>query len=269
MALSGIEIFKMLPKTNCQECGVPTCMAFAVKLAAGQAELDSCPYVSDEAREKLEEASAPPIRPVVIGSGDNALKVGGETVIFRHEKTFVNKPGLGLLITDAMDNGEVESKLKKFKALEYERVGLILKADIIAIKDTSGNADKFAKLVEKVKGMGLTNLVLMSDKVDVLKAGVKAASDCKPLIYAATAETVEDLGKLALESGCPIAVRGNGLEEVAGLTTKLTEMKLKDIVIDTGARKLNQAFKDHIEIAKGCTGGQASSPGVSHHCFPL
>ena len=149
MALSGIEIFKLLPKTNCQECGVPTCMAFAVKLAAGQAELDSCPYVSDEAREKLEEASAPPIRPVVVGSGDNALKVGGETVIFRHEKTFVNKPGLGLLITDAMDAGEAESKLKKFKALEYERVGLILKADIVAIKDTSGDAVKFAKLVEK------------------------------------------------------------------------------------------------------------------------
>ncbi len=103
MALTGIEIFKLLPKTNCQECGVPTCLAFAMKLAAGQAELDACPYVSAEAREKLEEASAPPIRPVVIGTGETALKVGGETVIFRHEKTFVNKPGIGLLITDAMD----------------------------------------------------------------------------------------------------------------------------------------------------------------------
>ena len=90
MALSGIDILKMLPKTNCQECGFPTCMAFAMKLAAGQAELDACPDVTDEAREKLEEASAPPIRPVVIGTGDNALKIGGETVIFRHEKTFVN-----------------------------------------------------------------------------------------------------------------------------------------------------------------------------------
>jgi len=268
MALSGIEIFKLLPKTNCQECGVPTCMAFAVKLAAGQAELDSCPYVSDEAREKLEEASAPPIRPVVIGSGDTALKVGGETVIFRHEKTFVNKPGLGLLITDAMENGAVESKLKKFKELEYERVGLILKADIVAIKDTSGDADKFAKLVGKVKGMGLTNLVLMSDKVDVLKAGVKAASDCKPLIYAATAETVDDLGKLALEANCPIAVRGNGLEEVAGLTTKLTEMKLKDIVVDTGARKLNQAFKDHIELRRAALVDRIRPLGFPTIVFP-
>jgi acetyl-CoA decarbonylase/synthase complex subunit gamma len=268
MALSGIEIFKLLPKTNCQECGVPTCMAFAVKLAAGQAELDSCPYVSDEAREKLEEASAPPIRPVVVGSGDDALKVGGETVIFRHEKTFVNKPGLGLLITDAMDDGEAESKLKKFKALEYERVGLMLKADIVAIKDTSGDADKFAKLVEKVKGMGLTSLVLMSDKVDVLKAGVKVASDCKPLIYAATAETVEDLGKLALEAKCPIAVKGNGLEEVASLTAKLTEMKIKDIVVDTGARKLNKAFQDHIELRRAALVDKIRPLGFPTIVFP-
>ncbi len=250
MALSGIEIFKLLPKTNCQECGVATCMAFAVKLAAGQAELDSCPYVSPEAREKLEEASAPPIRPVVIGSGEGALKVGGETVMFRHEKTFVNKPGIGLLITDAMDDARIDAKLKKFKALEYERVGLVLKADIVAVKDTSGNAQRFTALIEKVKAAGIKNLVLMSDTTEVLKAGVKAASDCKPLIYAATDGNVEELGTLALESGCPLAVKGNGLEEVAALTAKLTGMKLKDIVVDTGARKLAQAFQHHIEMRR-------------------
>ena len=176
MALTGIEIFKLLPKTNCQECGVPTCMAFAVKLAAGQAELDSCPYVSKESREKLEEASAPPIRPVVIGSGEDALKIGGETVMFRHEKTFVNKPGIGLLVTDAMSDAELESRLGTFKALEYERVGLRLKADIVAVKDTSGDAGKFAGVVEKVKGAGIKNLVVMSDKTESLKAAVKAAA---------------------------------------------------------------------------------------------
>ena len=120
MALSGIDIFKMLPKTNCQECGVPTCMAFAMKLAGGQAELDSCPYVTDEAKEKLEEASAPPIRPVVIGVGDKALKVGGENVLFRHEKTFINKPGIGLLITDSMEEADVDTRLKRFKENEND-----------------------------------------------------------------------------------------------------------------------------------------------------
>jgi acetyl-CoA decarbonylase/synthase complex subunit gamma len=225
-------------------------MAFAMKLAAGQAELDSCPYVSDEAREKLEEASAPPIRPVVIGTGDNALKIGGENVIFRHEKTFVNNPGIGLLITDAMDEAEVDAKLKKFKELEYERVGLFLKGDIIALKDTSGDSAKMIKLIEKAKGMGLTNLILMSDKTEVLTEAVKAAADLKPLIYAATSKNVEDLGKLALDNKCPLAVKGSSLDEVAELTTKLTDMKLKDLVIDTGARDLRQAFQDHIAVRR-------------------
>jgi acetyl-CoA decarbonylase/synthase complex subunit gamma len=268
MALTGIEIFKLLPKTNCQECGVPTCMAFAVKLAAGQAELDACPYVSKESREKLEEASAPPIRPVVIGSGEGALKVGGETVIFRHEKTFVNKPGIGLLITDAMSDAEVDSRLKTFKELEYERVGLRLKADIVAVKDTTGDAQKFAGMIEKVKSAGIKNLVIMSDNTEALKAAVKATADCKPLIYAATNGNLEELGNLAREHNCPLAVKGNSLEDVAAMTSRLTEMKLKDIVVDTGARKLSQAFQDHIAMRRAALVDRFRPLGFPTIVFP-
>jgi acetyl-CoA decarbonylase/synthase, CODH/ACS complex subunit gamma len=268
MALTGIEIFKMLPKTNCQECGVPTCMAFAMKLAAGQAELDACPYVSAEARDKLEEASAPPIRPVVIGTGDTALKVGGETVIFRHEKTFVNKPGIGLLITDAMDESEVDAKLKKFKSLAYDRVGLVLKADILALKDTTGDSAKLIKLIEKAKGMGLTTLALMSDKKDVLIDAVRAAASLRPLICFATPDNVEELGKLALDNNCPLAVRGKNLDDVAELTGKLTALKLKDIVIDTGARTLNQAFSDHVAIRRTALTGKFRPLGFPTIVFP-
>jgi acetyl-CoA decarbonylase/synthase complex subunit gamma len=268
MALSGMDIFKLLPKTNCQECGVPTCLAFAMKLAAGQAELDSCPYVTDEARGKLEEASAPPIRPVVIGTGDRALKVGGETVLFRHEKTFVNKPGLGLLLTDLMTDSEIDDKLKKFKELEYERVGLFLRADLLALKNASGDPAKFVKLIEKAKGAGLTNLVLMSDKTEALKEGLKAADGLRPLIYAATDENVEDLGKLALENNCPLAVRGKNLDNVAELTSKLTEMKIKDIVIDTGARNLKQAFQDHITLRRAALVDKFRPLGFPTIVFP-
>ncbi|GAG54695.1 unnamed protein product [marine sediment metagenome] len=125
MPLTGIEIFKLLPKTNCGECGVPTCLAFAMNLAAGKAELSACPYVSEEARAKLEEASAPPIKPVTIGVGDRALKVGGETVMFRHEKRFENPPGFAILITNAMEESEIDARLERSK-LQYERVGLTL-----------------------------------------------------------------------------------------------------------------------------------------------
>ncbi|MGC8810316.1 MAG: (Fe-S)-binding protein, partial [bacterium] len=151
MALTGIEIFKKLPKTNCGECGVPTCLAFAMKLAAGQAELSSCPYVSEEAKAALEEASAPPIRPVTIGVGDKALKIGGETVMFRHEKRFVNPPGIAILISDNMGDGEVEDRLRKLKELKYERVGLTLQADLAALRCDSGDAAKFENMAKKVK----------------------------------------------------------------------------------------------------------------------
>jgi len=268
MALSGIDIFKMLPKTNCQECGVPTCMAFAMKLAAGQAELDSCPYVTDEAKKKLEEASAPPIRPVVIGIGDNALKIGGETVMFRHEKTFINPPGIGLLITDAMDESDIDARLKKFKEIEYERVGLYLSADIIALKDTSGDAVKLIKLIEKAKSMDLTTLVLMSENTDVMQKAIEASADLNPLIYAATSDNIDNFGKIALDNDCPIAVKGTNLQEVVALTTKLTEMKIKDIVIDTGARNLKQSFADHIDLRRAALVDKFRPLGFPTIVFP-
>ena len=124
MALTGIDIFKKLPKTNCGDCGVPTCLAFAMKLAAGQAELAACPHVSDEAKAELSEASAPPIRPVKIGVGDEAVAAGGETVLFRHEKTFVNQTAIAILVTDTMDDAEIDDRIKKLDELVYDRVGL-------------------------------------------------------------------------------------------------------------------------------------------------
>src|SRR5271157_5558866 len=122
MGLTGIQIFKLLPKTNCGECGSPTCLAFAMALAAGKAELGKCPTISAEAKEQLSEASAPPIRTVSIGTGEYEVKLGGETVMFRHEKTFFNKPGIAVLITGSMDDKEVSRRLAVLNELQYERV---------------------------------------------------------------------------------------------------------------------------------------------------
>ncbi len=150
MGLTGIQIFKLLPKTNCGDCGSPTCLAFAMALAAGKAELEKCPYVSDEAKAQLSEASAPPIRPLTIGTGEYAVKIGGETVLFRHEKTFFNKPGLAILITDAMADAEVDRRFNKLAELQFERVGLNLRPELVALKDT-GNKEKFVNLVKKAQ----------------------------------------------------------------------------------------------------------------------
>ena len=246
MALTGIEIFKFLPKTNCGECGVPTCLAFAMKLAARQVELAECPYVSDEAKATLEEAAAPPIRVVSIGSGEDVFKVGGETVLFRHEKTFINPPGIAVQITDAMSEEEVSSRLKNYAALQYERVGLNLKPDLVAVKSTNGDAGKMEALVKKAKGEGVKKFILISKDAAVLSAALTHCADDKPLLYAADKENVESLGNLAKEKKCPLAVYGENLDEVTSLTEKLTGMGLKDLVIDSGARDLKGLLEDQV-----------------------
>jgi acetyl-CoA decarbonylase/synthase complex subunit gamma len=268
MALTGIEIFKMLPKTNCGDCGVPTCLAFAMKLAAGQAELAACPHVSDEAKASLEEASAPPIRPVVIGAGDDSLKIGGETVLFRHEKTFVSSPGIAVLVTDAMSDGEVDERLKALSELQYERVGLILKADLVAVKETSGDAAKFAGLVKKAQGAGASKLILMTDSPEAMASGVDACGDRKPLLYGASKNNVEPMGSLAKEKGCPLAVKATSLDEAAEITTKLTEMGLKDLVIDSGARAVRRAFEDQVHIRRSALLSKFRPLGFPTIAFP-
>ncbi|MBN1841634.1 MAG: acetyl-CoA decarbonylase/synthase complex subunit gamma [Deltaproteobacteria bacterium] len=251
MALTGIQIYKLLPKTNCGECGVPTCLAFAMNLAAGKAELGACPYVSEETKAELADASAPPIRVVEIGTGDRKLKIGGETVLFRHEKTFLNSPGLAVLVTDEMADEEVAGRLERFRTLEYERVGLILRANLVAAKSISSDTGKFEALTARVKNETDGGIILMATNASVMEAGLKVCADRKPLIYAATRDNVDSMAGLAKEYGCPLAVKGDGIDDVSDLTTKLTEDGLKDLVIDSGARTTRKAFEDQIAIRRG------------------
>lgn len=248
MALSGIQIFKMMPKKNCGECGVPTCLAFAMNLAAGKAELDLCPYVSDEAKEKLASASAPPIRTVQIGTGDKVAKAGGETVLYRHEKTFNNPTVLGCLITASEDDATVDSKLKAFTDLRYERVGLTLKPEVIAVKD-GGDPARFAAVAKKASAAGAA-VILMSDKVDAFKAALAEIGKEKPLIYAATESNLDDVSALAKEFDCPITVKADKVGDVAKLSSKLMDQGFKDIVLDSGTRKPAELLRDQIMIRR-------------------
>lgn len=250
MGLTGIQIFKLLPKTNCGECGVPTCLAFAMNLASGKAELDSCPYVSDEAREQLAEASAPPIRQVAIGAGVRAFKIGGETVLFRHEKTFYNPTGIAATIASDTDASVVDKKLKEWNALQFERVGLNLRPEMVAVKDVNGDASAFANTAKKIAEESEFCLVLMSDSPDVMKAAVDVCAFKRPLIYAATEANVDEMGNLAKEANLPLAVKGNDMESLIALSDKLTGMGLKDLVLDSGSRELKQLFADQVAIRR-------------------
>jgi acetyl-CoA decarbonylase/synthase, CODH/ACS complex subunit gamma len=250
MPLTGIEIFKLLPKTNCGKCGVPTCLAFAMQLAAGKADLSACPTVSEETKAKLSEASAPPIRPLIIGTGPRALKIGGETVMFRHEKRFENPPGLAILINDNMPPAEVESRLNKIKFFSFERVGLTLRPELAALRCDSGKAEKFVELVSTVKAKSDCGIILMCTDPVVLEAGAKACADRKPLLYAATKDNAEKVAAIAKTCNCPVAVKGSSLDDIVLLTDQLTRAGLKDIVIDPGSRTLRRAFDDQVMVRK-------------------
>ncbi len=268
MALTGIQIFKLLPKTNCKECGVPTCLAFAMNLASGKAELDSCPYVSDEAREQLVEASAPPIRPVAVGKGVRAFATGGETVLYRHEKTFYNKTALAAMVGSDISAADLETKLKVWNAFQYERVGLNLRPELIALKDVNGDKDAFAERAKQIAESSEFNLVLMSEDTEVMKTGIEVSKFKRPLLYAAGETNVDDYGALAKENELPICVKADSVEGLVPLTTKLTEMGLKDIVLDSGAREIKQSLEDQVAIRRAALKSGNRDLGYPTITFP-
>jgi acetyl-CoA decarbonylase/synthase, CODH/ACS complex subunit gamma len=268
MALTGIQIFKLLPKTNCGECGVPTCLAFAMNLAAGKAELSSCPHISAESKTLLSEASAPPIRPLAIGAGENQVKIGGETVLFRHEKTFVNKPGLAVIVSDAMPSAEVDARIKRFKELKYDWIGLVLRPEMIAVKNESGDAGAYETLVKKIMDETDAALILMSENLEALTAGLKASAQRLPLIYAATDGNAEAMASLSKEYKCPLAAKASTIDGLSALSDKLSTAGIKDIVLDGGSRTVRRAFEDQVFIRRASLVQKNRSLGFPTITFP-
>lgn len=239
-----------------------------MNLASGKAELDSCPYVSAEAREQLAEASAPPIRPVVVGKGVRKAATGGETVLYRHEKTFFNPTLLAAVIPSDISDADLTAKLACWNAFQYERVGLNLRPELIAVKDVNGNKDAFAATAKKIAETSEFNVILMTENADVMKAGADAAGFKRPLLYAATAANVDAMGAIAKEKDLPIAVKADSVEALIPLTDKLTGMGLKDIVLDSGSREVKQAFEDQIAMRRAALKDSNRSLGFPSIVFP-
>jgi acetyl-CoA decarbonylase/synthase complex subunit gamma len=244
MALSGVEIFKHLPKTNCKKCGHPTCLAFAMKLAAKQASLDACPDASEDAKKILGESAAPPIRNITLGTGDKAVKVGGEICMFRHEKKFFN-PNVFAVAIKASEAGDAAAKkIEAVKTSEIDRVGQKLRVDAIAVTDEGGDAAKFASVVKQVvDGAPGVPIILVSKVPATIEAGIALCADKKPLIYAATAENAEAMAKIAKEKKASLALSADGLDALTALSEKVKALGVDDLVLDSGARKA----KDMIE----------------------
>ncbi len=236
MALTGLQIYKLLPQTNCKECGFPTCLAFAMKLAAKQAELSACPYVSEEAKAQLDAASAPPIRLVTVEGPGHKVSVGNETVIFRHEKTFYHPPGLFVRVKDSAPVADIQKAVQEAMGYSVVYVGMNLYLDGVAVEAASGNPDTFAAAVKAVREATDRPLILIASSPAVMKAGLSAADGTRPLLYAATAENWQEMAALAAGANAPLAVRADSLDGLAELTEKVKGAGVQDIVLDPGAR---------------------------------
>ncbi len=245
MALSGLQIYKLLPQTNCKECGFPTCLAFAMKLAAKQAELDKCPYVSDEAREQLAESAAPPVRLVTISADGREVKSGNEIVLFRHEKTFYNPCGIFIRLRDNLPLEALKSAAREAANYKVEYVGKSMTIDGFAVEATSGG-DAFAAAIRGVLETAVLPLILISSDAQVLEKGLVTAREIAPavvpLLYAATADNWESFAALAKKFGVPLTVRANTLSGLATLTEQVKGAGVDDIVLDPGVRDLKSAL---------------------------
>ncbi|MDR1701691.1 MAG: acetyl-CoA decarbonylase/synthase complex subunit gamma [Sporomusaceae bacterium] len=249
MALTGLDIFKQLPKTNCKECGFPTCLAFAMAMANGKAGLDMCPHVSEAAKENLGAASAPPVRTVKVGVGEQERVMGDETVLFRHDKTFYHPTLIAVNICDSMSDAEVDAKLAKINQLKMERVGQQISIDLVEVCNCSGDAAKYKALVEKVAAKVPYALLLEADKAASLAAALEVVGAKKPLISAATAENWKEVIELAKKYSCPAVVRGKGLDDTAKLVEEVSK-EYKELVLDFGGEQPAQTLAQHVNARR-------------------
>lgn len=251
MALTGVEIFKLLPKTNCKKCGHPTCLAFAMKLAQRQASLDACPDVSEEAKRILGEASAPPIRPITIGIGDKAVKMGEETVLFRHEKKFVNPCAFALEIKDTMPDEEINKMVDDVLNSEIDRVGQRLRIDAIFVNNASNDAGRFETVVKTISSKApAVPLIISSNNPVSAEAAVKAVADKKPLLYGVDESNADAMINIAKAYKTSIGVTAKGLDALSALTEKIKGLGIEDMVIDSGARTAKEILEANTYIRR-------------------
>ncbi|AOT69213.1 acetyl-CoA decarbonylase/synthase complex subunit gamma [Geosporobacter ferrireducens] len=250
MALTGLDIFKLTPKTNCKDCGFPTCLAFSMKVAAGGAEISKCPHMSAEALDKLSEATAPPMKTVKIGKGETEYVLGGETVLYRHEKTFVNRNRFAVSFKDSMTAEDVAAKLENIKKVNYVRIGEEMKVEIAALQYT-GNKDAYIALIKQVKESGLKLVyMLVCEDTAVLQDALALVKDENPIVYGATKDNYEAMVNLVKGDKLPLGLKAANLEELYGLVEKVQGLDYKELLLGTGTDSIKDAVQSTLQIRK-------------------
>ena len=231
MAMTGMQIYKNLPKTNCKDCGLPTCMAFAMQVAAKQRALTDCPHVTEEAKAAMSEAAAPPMRLIKIGPEGKSFEVGQETVMFRHEEKFHRPAGIAVRVPASLSDAEAVARLQVIGQQSFLRVGKTLKVALAAVELDGAGAAARAKLAGEKSPVPL----VLVGKPEALKAGAEALAGKRPLLYKADAGSVEALAGVAAAAKCPLAIGAASLEELADLVTKAKAKGAEDLVLAFGA----------------------------------
>jgi len=251
MGMSGLQIYKLLPKTNCKDCGFPTCLAFAMKLAAKQADLAACPHVSEESKTALAASAAPPMRLVTLGSGDTEVKVGNETEMFRHNKTFYNPVGVFLRVQDTQSTAEIEAAVAEAMGYQVERVGITLSLSGVAVENASGDKEAFVAAIKaaQAKANGKPFIIMTEDPA-AAQAGLEAAGE-KTLLYAATKDNWEEMVAVAKAAGASLAVyEPEGLTPLANLAENVKGAGIEDIVLDPGTRSMPNSLALFTQIRR-------------------
>jgi len=249
MALKGLDIFKLSPKKNCKECGCPTCMAFSMKVAQGAMDINACPYFSEESKAVLSEATAPPMKSIKIGSGESEMALGGETVLSRHEKTFVNKTRYAVSLCNCMEEAEIDAKIKAIGAVDYERISERMFVELVYVNYSADGPCDYIELVKKAAATDRV-LILGCTDVEMAKAALAVCKDQKPVLNGATADNYEAMSAVAAEAGVVLGVRGEDINELYDTVAKLEGLGNKNLILDVGAKSIKDAFGTAVQMRR-------------------
>jgi len=244
MALSGLDIFKLLPKTNCGDCGIPTCMAFALKLAQKKVELSECPHASEEAKATLGAASEPPIRLVKIGGSSQDLEIGNETVMFRHEKTFFHQTGIAIQLYTSEGKEQLLSKIKEIENYKVERVGEKLRLNLFFVSDDSADKDHLLEAINLIKQYSTKGIILDCSGKEILNEGLELLKNDRPAIFLREELTDKDI-ELAKTFNTSLILTACSFGDLARQAEKAKASGVKDIILNLVSQNVGEHLQNN------------------------
>ena len=249
MALKALDIFKLTPKKNCKECGFPTCMAFSMKVAGGAVEVSKCPHMSDEAIQKLSEATAPPMKTSKVGAGENEYTLGGETVLFRHEKTLVSKNRYAIAFCDCMTEEEVASKIANINKVEYERIGEVMKAEFACVTYNS-NKENFLNIIKKLKAETKVAFILNVDDAEVAKEAVAELKGLNPVVLGATKDNYEAMLEVVKGDNLALGLKADNLEDLYATVELVQKAGYKELILDVTGESIKDTYVNAVQVRR-------------------